>query len=166
MSTYQLGITGSALQTLIDDTSNQAHATASLDASSNTTMTNATDWYLIQGAFTNDFEDFELDTDKIKYIGTETYSFEIDWHAKLASDTVAATVNITVSINGTPTESNKQGIYLKTAGEPGAVSGTEVVELSTNDTIQLVIQTDKAGSVITVGQFNTTCTKYFPTRVV
>ena len=148
------------LQIILDDASEENYAFAYLNASADTTITTGMAWYPILGTFTNSFSNFELDTDKIKYIGNHDHIFEIDWSAKAASDTVSATFNVTVSINGTPVESSKMGGFAKTAGEPISFSGTDVVELSPNDTVQLVIQSDKAGSVITVYQFVTTITKF------
>ena len=156
----QLTQTTAELQVIIDDANEENYAFAYLSASADTTITAAATWYAVQGAFTNSFSNFELDTDKIKYIGTHDHIFEIDWHAKAASDAVSATFNITVSINGTPVEASKMGGFAKTAGEPISVSGTEIVTLEPNDTIQLVIQSDKAGSVITVGQFVTSIAKF------
>ena len=144
----------------VEDALEENYTFAYLSASADTTITTAATWYAIQGTFVNQFANFEIDTDKIKYTGTHDHMFEIDWHAKVASDTTRATINITVSINGTPVDSSKMGAFAPTAGEPVAVSGTEVVTLSQNDTVQLVIQSDKAGSDITIGQFVTSITKF------
>ena len=162
---YILKRTGSKLDELLDDLSSKSSTFAYLSASADTTITTPIDWYAIQGTFINDFEDFELDTDKIKYTGDEKYKFEIDWHAKLASDTVATKINITVSVNGTPVETSKMGAYLKTADEPIAVSGTEIVTLEKNDTVQLVVQADKACD-LTFGFFVTGINKFIMTREV
>ena len=131
---------------ILEDSSEENYAIAYLPASSDTTMTAGTTWYAISGAFSNTFANFELDTDKIKYTGTHDILFEIKWWAKAASDTTRATFNITASINGTPIETSKMGVFAPTAGEPVSVSGCETVTLSTDDTVQLGYS-DRQGGV-------------------
>lgn len=156
----QLTYTSAVIDDLLEDLNDKSSVYAYLSASATTTTTAATTWYPIQGTFVNDFVNFELDTDKIKYIGTNSYKFEIDWSIKLASDTANTTLNVTVAINGTPTEETKMGLFLKTAGDAYTFSGTQVITLDTNDTVQLIVQSDKSGAVLTVGQLVTTLNKF------
>lgn len=50
---------------------------------------------------------------------------------------------------------------LKTANELYALSGTLVVNLETNDTVQLVMTTDGNGDVITINNFVTSIRPFF-----
>jgi len=47
------------------------------------------------------------------------------------------------------------------AGEPYSFSGTCVVELATDDEIQLVVTSDGNGDVITFDNFTTTINEFF-----
>ena len=143
----------------LEDVIDQSSVYSYLSSSSTTTISVAETWYAVQGSFVNDFTNFELDTDKIKYIGDNDYKFEIDWCAKIAHSVVSSTVNVTISINGIPIETAKMGTFAKTAGEPVSFSGSEVVTLTKDDTIQIVVQSDKAGTV-TFGNFVTSLNKF------
>lgn len=137
---------------------------AYLSASANTTTTLADTWYPLQGTFVNDFDNFELDTDKIKYIGTNDYEFEIDWHCTMSSDTNGTTPYVTIKKNSTEYDAQKMGTYLKTANEPMSFSGTAKVMLSTDDTVQLIVESDKAGAVLTTCNFTTTIKQFYISR--
>ena len=135
---------------------------AHLPTPANTTVTTADTYYPIQGNFTNSpMEDFSLATDKLQYDGTKTQYFEIDWHATVAADDASTQINIGIKVNGTLCDSSVMGTYLKNAGQFYAISGTSVCELSTGDTVQLVLTTDGDGDVITVQHFTTTLSEFF-----
>ena len=160
-------MTNTEVNNLLEDINDASQANAYLSASADTTITTggAGNWYPVQGTFVNDFTNFELDTDKIKYIGTETYEFEVDMHAKFATDKTSETTNITLKHDGVACENCKMGAYLKTADEPMNVSSTHIVTLEPNDTLQIVVQSDEAGAVLTFGQFVLTATKYTLPRI-
>ncbi len=135
---------------------------AYLTASTNTTVTTADTYYPIAGSFTNSpMEDFSFDTDHLEYDGNKTQYFEIDWHASISGDANGITCDIGVKINTTVVTSSVMGTYLKTSGEVQALSGTCVVELETDDEIQLVLTSDSDGDVITVEHFTTTISEFF-----
>lgn len=144
---------------LLEDLQDKSSVYSYLTESADTAIAVAETWYAIQGVFENEFENFELDTDKIKYTGDQDYKFEIDWHAKLAHSANSATINITISVNSVPVETVKMGGFAKTIGEPIQLSGTEIVTLSKNDTVQLIIESDKTGTV-TIGNFVTSLNKF------
>lgn len=153
------GFTAATMQAALEDSSEENYVSAYLNASTDTPITLAATWYPILGVFTNSFSNFEFDVDKIKCIAPRTNKYEIDWSVKCASDTPAATINVTVMINGVAIETSKMGAYAKTSGEPVSFSGTEPAMLSFGDTVQLVVQSDKAGSVVSFGQVVATITK-------
>ena len=138
---------------------------ASLSASANTTVTTADTYYPIAGTFTNSpMENFAagtVHTPSIKYIGTETKYFEIDWHATASPDSTGMTVHFGIKKNGTLIDSSVMGTFLKSGGEAQALSGTSVVELSTNDEIQLVLTADGDGDIVTVPHYTTTMRPFF-----
>lgn len=135
---------------------------AALSAADDTTITTAGTYVPVEGTFTNmPAENFEGGTQTIDYKGTVTTYFEIDWHATLETDGASTTVSIGVKKNGALEDSSVMTVLCKTAGEKYTVSGTVVVELETDDTIQLVATTDGAGDVITFDNFTTTISKFF-----
>jgi len=152
------------VQNLLDDIETKAGVSAYLTTPATTTTTVADTWYPIAGTFQNDFDGFVFDTDHIKYMGSVDQEFEIDWHVSAKSDTNATTPHIAIKINGTVLSDEKMGAYQKTSGEVIAFSGTTKVTLSTNDEVQLVCQSDKAGAVLTFDHFNTTINKFFAAR--
>ena len=138
---------------------------ASLSASANTTVTTAGTYYPIAGTFTNypieNFAEGTVVTPSIKYTGTHTKDFEIDWHASVKGDAVGITVHIGVKKGTTLVASSVMGTYLKAVGEVQALSGTCSVELSTDDEIQLVLTSDSDGDVISVDHYTTTIKPFF-----
>jgi hypothetical protein len=152
------------LQSMMDDLETKAGASAYLSSPSTVTTTVAGDWYPVAGTFANDFENFEFDTDRIKYIGDEDYQFEIDWHSSMASNTPTTTFHNAVKVNSTVLFAQKMGGLLK-QNEYGPCSGTTIVTLTKNDGIQLVTQSDKAGAILSFEHFNATINKFYETRV-
>ena len=51
--------------------------------------------------------------------------------------------------------------FCKNVGELYNLSGTTVVELATNDKIQLVVTSDGSGDIITFNNFTTTINEFF-----
>jgi len=141
----------------LDDIIPYAGVFAYLGSPADTTCTLADTWYPIQGAFVNDpLIDFELDVDKLKYVGANTAYFEVDGHIVSKGDANGITVHFGLKKNGTVNAPSNMGTFMKTSGEAYPVSGTSVVELATNDTIQLVMMADSAGAVITAEHLTTT----------
>jgi len=135
---------------------------AFLTAQTNTTCTLADTWYSIAGSFTNlPIEDFVFDTDHIKYIGKKTQFFEIDWQTSMSGDANGITPHVAISINGTPITGSIMGQFLKTSGEAYAMAGTCIVELSTDDEVQIVVKADGVGDVISFYHFTTSISEFF-----
>jgi len=211
---------------------NLAGVYAYLNTATTTTCKINNNWYPIAGSFTNDLTNFSFVTDRIRYDGTLTEKFEIDYHALVKSDSNGTTPHICISkcsTNSTPVSitamssgtnttitstghglsnddcveivgttnynglftvsgvttdtfdinaayvandatgtwteceilaTQKMGIYCKTAGEAFGISGTNVLELETNDTIQIVLQVDKTNEDIIVSHFTTTIARF------
>jgi len=152
----------SKITALADLTSKKSGVFATLDAEEDTTITTADTWYPIQGTFTNSpMEDFIFDTDHITYTGTLTQHFKIDWHASITGDNNNITASVTIKKNSTVMTACKMCTYLKTSGERFQNSGTCVVELATNDEIQLVTTADSNGDVISFCNFVTCINEFF-----
>ena len=138
---------------------------AYLSSSANTTCTLADTWYSISGTFTNDIvENFSaatVITPGIKYDGTKTQHFEIDYHSTLSCDANSTTIQFGVKKNGSIVTGSIMGTYIKEDDEFQSISGTCVLELEESDEIQLVLMSDGNGDVITVEYFTTTITEFF-----
>lgn len=136
---------------------------AYLTADAATTITTAGTYYPIAGTFTNDpLEDFVTVADPaIQYKGTKTQYFEIDWHATVAADQNSTTIVCGIKKNGTLLTSSRMGTLCKTANEMYNISGTVVVELTTDDKIQLVVTSDGNGDILTFHFYTTTIREFF-----
>lgn len=133
-----------------------AYVHAYLPNPTDTTITTAGTYYPITGPFTNDLLiGFILDVDHLEYSGPTTRYFEIDWHATIAADTLGTIVHVGVSINSAAPIAIS-ATTCRTANDDYAFSATTVVELETDDEVQLVISSDGNGDVITVDHFTTT----------
>ena len=144
-------------------TSKKCGVFAYLTSDAATTITTAGTYYPIAGTFTNDpLEDFVTVADPaIQYKGTKTQYFEIDWHATVAADTNITTIVCGIKKNGTLLTSSRMGTLCKTANELYNISGTVVVELTTDDKIQLVVTSDGSGDVLTFHFYTTTIREFF-----
>jgi hypothetical protein len=138
---------------------------AFLLAQADTTITTATTYYPILGTFTNSpIEGFGAATvhvPGIKYTGTETRYFKIDWFASLSADANSTTVKLGIKMNGVLVGGSVMQQLCKTAGELYNIAGTCVVELETDDEIQLVITSDDDGDVITFVNYTTAINHFF-----
>jgi hypothetical protein len=136
---------------------------AYLSASANTTITSAATYYPIAGTFSNNIAQVftGVATPAIRYDGTETLHFEIDWHASFKANTTATTVKYGIKKNGTLITGSEMGMYCKYADELYNLSGTCVVELTKDDEIQLVITSDGDGDIISNEYFTTTINRFF-----
>ena len=138
---------------------------AALSASADTTITTAGTYYPILGTFTNDpIEDFgaaTVYTPGIKYTGSLTQNFEIDWHATFSADSNNADVTCAIKKNNVLVATSVMTTRCFTADAPYAASGTCVVELAEDDEIQLVVTSDDDGDVITFSNYTTTISEFF-----
>jgi len=133
---------------------------AYLNESATTTTTSADTWYPINGTFINEIiEGFWLNvtvpTDaSIVYNGTETQYFDILWSATVSSDTPATTVHIAAR-DGEDPDDWVMATLCKTADEEYALSGIMAMNLSQGSRVQLVLESDQEGGVITMVHFTT-----------
>lgn len=136
---------------------------AYLTASADTTVTSKDTYYPILGTFSNTvLQDFTTVADPaIKYTGTLTQYFMITWNATVSSTHNGCTVKIAIKKGGILVDSSVMGTLCKTAGELYNLSGITVVELATNDTIQLVLTADGDGDVVTNHYFTTALMEFF-----
>lgn len=140
----------------------QSGVYAYMDSTSATTCTSADTWYAIQGTFTNSpMEGFIFDTDHITYKNGTQY-FEINYNASVQSNNAGSTVHFNVWVNDAIViEAAKMGTFLKFANEPIPVSGCIVLELSIDDEVKLVLESDNAGDVITINHYTTKIRPFF-----
>ena len=136
---------------------------ATITSEAETTVTTAGTYYPIAGTFSNNpMEEFQLTADPaVQYTGGATIFFEIDWHATVFADDSGRTVHFGIKKNGTLVDSSVMGTFLKTFDEAQALSGTCVIELSTDDKIQLVLTSDADGDKITAKHYTTTIQPFF-----
>ena len=122
---------------------------AALSAPTLTTIADAETFYPIAGTFSNEPASGFTGTEDpaIKYTGTRTLYFEIDAHAVISAATNGTTVECGIKKNGTLEASSVVSAFCKTAGELYTISGTIVVQLEEDDTIQLVVATDNGNNV-------------------
>lgn len=138
---------------------------AYLSSAADTNIAVIDTWYSISGTFVNNpIENFDTNTvivtPGIRYIGTKTQCFEIDFHITCEFDSNGTSICVGVSKNGTVFQECDMCTFLKKRGEPQAFSGTCVLELSENDEIQLVVKASKTGN-ITIRNFTTTISEFF-----
>lgn len=131
-----------------------------------TTITAANTMQAIAGTFTNaPLEGFSIVGDELTYTEAETRYFEVDWHATVSADVAGTTVYIGVTKNEAAltiaTDPSIMGGFAKYAAEAIQLSGTVVMELAQNDTVQLQIASDGIGDVLTVTHFTTTIRPFF-----
>jgi len=143
----------------------KAGVLAYLSSSTATTITTGDTYYPISGTFTNNpIENFAAGTTytpSIKYTGEATRYFKIDWHASLKGNSDSITTSVGVKLNNVLVSSSVMGTLIKTTGEPQSLSGTCVLELDTNDEVQLVVTANDDGDVITFEYFTTTIKPFF-----
>ena len=136
---------------------------AYISVADDTTCTVQNTYYPIAGTFTNSpMEDFSVVADPaIKYEGTLTQYFQINWSATFASDNNSNTISIGAKKGTNLITSSVMSMYCKTNGELYSLSGVFVVELAEHDTIQLVIASNVAGASISVTHFTTSIREFF-----
>ena len=128
---------------------------ASLDTLDSTAIATAGTYYPIEGDFTNSpMVGFGVGTSSINYTGTETRSFEIDWHSTVHKLTGNSTILIGLKKNTTVDDRSIMGTLVTTVALQ--MSGTAVVQLSTGDSITLVVTSDSSTDTIAVDYFTTT----------
>lgn len=127
----------------------------------NTTTVLAATYYPIAGPFTNTvLEEFTLGVDYIEFSNGETVHVKIDYSGTFSSDTNNTAITVGVKLNGGIVAGSVGVVVIKAAGDSGSVSGTVVVEITTGDQIQLVLQSDQAGAVITASTFTTSLNRF------
>jgi len=131
---------------------------------SNITTTAANTWYALPGPWTNPIvQDFGIAADgvSISYTGTVIQHFEIQINSTWSTDTPATTLHIGMYHNGTLLSSSVHVAKIAQVGQYRHLSNTSVVELSPNDTIQVLVRSDKAGAVLTTQHLSTSAQKFF-----
>ena len=136
---------------------------AYLPTETDTTTTAAATYYPVAGTFTNaPVENFTaVDTPGIRYNGTPSQFFEIDWHCTFEVDNASKTVTVGVAINETVVAASTQSMFCRYANDSVHLSGTYVVELATNDEVQLVVASDYDGLIVSFDTFNVSIRPFF-----
>ena len=143
-------------------TGKQSGVYAYLSASAATTITAAQTYYPISGSFINEpIKNFTAVADPaIRYDGTLTQYFKIDWHASVQANIASTTINIGIKKN-TNLQVGTMSTFCKNANETYTLSGTCVISLATNDEIQLVVTSDGSDNIINFVNFTTTISEFF-----
>jgi len=152
--------TGTPLRTagdMINDNFNELYDFIShglfayLTAPASTTITTGGTYYPIGGIFANDpASGFSfVATPAIKYDGLEPHYFEVHAHATLQCQNPNKTVICGIKKNGNLVTSSLMSQFLKTAEEPTVIGGVIVLELNTDDEVQLVVTSTSNGDIIT-----------------
>ena len=153
------------VENILEDANAKAGVYAYLTAPSNTTCAATGSWYQVQGVFSNSVIDgFTVSTSNIVCQCLYTNWFEVDWHCSVQGNSASVTPHVTIKVNDTVYEAQMMGTLCKTAGEAYAMSGTVVLPLTSNDTVQLVCSSDGAEDVLTFNHFVTSICKFFITR--
>lgn len=99
----------------------------------------------------------------IKYAGSQTAFYKIDWHATIYSTSNDDNPVLGIKKNNNIIISSLMGVEIKNATYWYQLSGTCVVELQTDDEIQLVLTTDDIDTTanITIVYYTTTIKPFF-----
>ena len=122
---------------------------AALSAQATTEITASDTYTPIAGTFSNSpaVGFVGVADPAIKYTGTKTMYFEIDIHASLKTPSNNTTVTVSIKKSGVEVTEARMTLFAKTLNEVYNFSGTSVVELDTDDTIQLVVKSDNGADV-------------------
>ena len=131
-----------------------------------TTVTNAGDWYAMLGTFTNaHIEQVSVigtpSNPAIQYDGDVTMDFEIDWSGAFIGSAGSQHIEFAIKKGANVITGSNMGTTEKTAGDEYSMSGTCVVSLATNDTIQLVVTSAGNGQTVQAEHFTTTIRPFF-----
>lgn len=129
-----------------------------------TTITNANQWYAVNGIYHNDpIKGFYVNTSipAIVFDGDDPAYMEIQQHISVSSDINGASIHIGIAKNGVIEEDHKMGTFLKTRLEPFSISQNEVLYLEKGDYLQLVIQSDKNNDIATVYHHTTSVRRFY-----
>lgn len=135
-----------------------------LATSRDITITTATTFYPIGGFTIPVAENFSTGvtyTDGLKYDGTKTQYFVVDFHATVEASVNSTTVQIAIQKNGSNEAMSVMGVFCKNSGEMYGTSGTCIVELAQNDEVQFVVTSDGSGDVITFDYFSAKISEFF-----
>jgi uncharacterized protein (TIGR02145 family) len=137
---------------------------AYLSTRADTTITTAGTFQYIVGTFTNVISDSftasGTPTPHIKYTGTETQYFEIDWHCSLSCSASNKTIQVSIFKNESIVAGSAMPNFCKVDDEVYNFSGTCVVSLATNDEIRLMVTGETSENVITFEAFTTTINRF------
>jgi len=120
-------------------------------------------YYAINGSFINN-PIFCFDVKAIpaiKYNCTTPQYFEVDWHATLSADKANTNIYIGIKRNGVFINKSEMKSRFFNADEPYSFSGTTVVYLDYNDTVQLVVSSDDADENVLFQTFTTSISEFY-----
>ena len=136
---------------------------ATLTSEADTTITTAIRYYPINGSFTNSpSEGFTpVATPGLRYDATKTLYFKVSWACSFECDVAGTTVVVGIALNENSVTESLIRTYCKYAGESVNSSGIVVLELSTNDEVQLIVTSDSSRSIVSFNNFNVAITQFF-----
>lgn len=123
-------------------------AFAYLATPTTTTIAVAGTYQYVEGVFTNvgssEFDTTLVNTDEpaIKYTGTKTRYFKVLFAGTVKAGTNGTTAKVAFKKNGVVCACAEMEVFCKTADEAFSFAGIGIVELATDDTVQLVCTSD------------------------
>lgn len=122
-----------------------------------TTITNAGDYYFVQGIFTNEnTASFGFTGDTLQYQNGDYRHLIGDYKFSLSTNGTNITVSIAIYINDTKLLMSEETVLCKVNGEMYHLSGNIMFEAMTNDKIKIMVTCDSAGKQVTISKGSTT----------
>ncbi len=123
-------------------------AYAYISTPANTTCTNAGQYYVLAGIFTNEIlEGFAIETFILTYKGQKK-CFEIKVNASFTTDTANTEISLALFKNSVLQANSIMTVEIDKTTDKAMISLVDVLELEEDDTIEIKVASDKAGAVL------------------
>lgn len=135
-------------------------AYAYISTPANTTCTNAGEYYLLQGIFTNEIlKGFSIDAFILTYNG-QKQCFEIKVNASFITDTANTEISMALFVNDVLQSNSIMVVEIDKTTDKQMISLVDVLELEAGDEVSIRVASDKAGAIIQAITGNTSAQKY------
>jgi len=150
---------------IIDSSEEEAGVFGYLTTPENTTITSTEGYTYIRGNFNNspiiNFY-FNESIPALVYNISESRYYEINWDCQVSSSKSSNTIKIAINLSGDIYPSGGMQNFAKYADEQTHNSGQTVVKINKGDTIQLVTQASRTGT-LRFQEFTTSINKFYNT---
>lgn len=124
-------------------------ASAYVSSSDSVTTTVAGTYYRLAGTFTNAvLNGFAIESDKLTLKGQPS-NILVAFCGSLSSDTISTEMSVGIKVNGTLRTGSVMTVDAAATTNTVAISLTDVIAMDTDDNIEIVVKSDKAGAAIT-----------------